>query len=130
MDWLTKDEAEKIAEDLNVEVKDVLHMENRLSSNDSSFDGPADHDDESDVMAPSQYLEDKRFSPEDIVEADDFEQHNKQLLFQHSKILMREVGHHQQRFLSDEKVTLHDLADEYGISAERVRQIENGALKS
>ena len=41
LDWLTKDEAEKIAEDLNVEVKDVLHMENRLSSNDSSFDGPA-----------------------------------------------------------------------------------------
>ena len=81
LDWLTKDEAEKIAEDLNVEVKDVLHMENRLSSNDSSFDGPADHDDESDVMAPSQYLEDKRFSPEDIVEADDFEQHNKHLLF-------------------------------------------------
>ena len=130
LDWLTKDEAEKIAEDLNVEVKDVLHMENRLSSNDSSFDGPADHDDESDVMAPSQYLEDKRFSPEDIVEADDFEQHNKQLLFSALKDLdERSKDIINRRFLSDEKVTLHDLADEYGISAERVRQIENGALK-
>ena len=130
LDWLTKDEAEKIAEDLNVEVKDVLHMENRLSSNDSSFDGPADHDDESDVMAPSQYLEDKRFSPEDIVEADDFEQHNKHLLFSALKDLdERSKDIINRRFLSDEKVTLHDLADEYGISAERVRQIENGALK-
>ena len=130
LDWLTKDEAEKIAEDLNVEVKDVLHMENRLSSNDSSFDGPADHDDESDVMAPSQYLEDKRFSPEDIVEADNFEQHNKHLLFSALKDLdERSKDIINRRFLSDEKVTLHDLADEYGISAERVRQIENGALK-
>ena len=90
----------------------------------------ADHDDESDVMAPSQYLEDKRFSPEDIVEADDFEQHNKQLLFSALKDLdERSKDIINRRFLSDEKVTLHDLADEYGISAERVRQIENGALK-
>ena len=81
-------------------------------------------------MAPSQYLEDKRFSPEDIVEADDFEQHNKQLLFSALKDLdERSKDIINRRFLSDEKVTLHDLADEYGISAERVRQIENGALK-
>ena len=58
LDWLSKDEAEKIADDLNVEVKDVLHMENRLSSNDSSFDGPADTDDDEKIMSPSQYLED------------------------------------------------------------------------
>ena len=71
LDWLTKDEAEKIADDLNVEVKDVLHMENRLSSNDSSFDGPADTDDDEKIMSPSQYLEDKRFDPAIMVEADE-----------------------------------------------------------
>ena len=71
-----------------------------------------------------------RQSPEDIVEADDFEQHNKQLLFLALKDLdERSKDIINRRFLSDEKVTLHDLADEYGISAERVRQIENGALK-
>ena len=59
LDWLTKDEAEKIASDLNVEVKDVLHMENRLSSNDSSFDAPAPSGDDDEIMSPSQYLEDK-----------------------------------------------------------------------
>ena len=58
LEWLTKEEAEKIAEDLNVEVKDVLHMENRLSSNDSSFDAPVNTGDgENEIMAPSQYLE-------------------------------------------------------------------------
>ena len=91
MDWLTKDEAEKIAEDLNVEVKDVLHMENRLSSNDSSFDGPADHDDESDVMAPSQYLEDKRFSQKILLKQMTLSNITNTCFFQHSKILMREV---------------------------------------
>ena len=63
LEWLTKEEAENIAKDLNVEVKDVLHMENRLSSNDSSFDGPADTDDDEKIMSLSQYLEDKRFDP-------------------------------------------------------------------
>ncbi len=59
MEWLTKEEAEKIAKDLNVEIKDVLHMENRLSSNDSSFDAPSGGDSEDEMMSPSQYLEDK-----------------------------------------------------------------------
>ena len=74
LDWLTKEEAEKIAKDLNVEVKDVLHMENRLSSNDASFDAPVASDNDDEMMSPSQYIEDKTYDPEIIVskaEADD-----------------------------------------------------------
>ena len=130
LDWLTKDEAEKIADDLNVEVKDVLHMENRLSSNDSSFDGPADIDDDEKIMSPSQYLEDKRFDPAIIVEADEVEDHNKGELFAALEILdERSKDIINRRFLLDDKITLQDLASEYKVSAERIRQIENGALK-
>jgi len=130
LDWLTKDEAEKIADDLNVEVKDVLHMENRLSSNDSSFDGPADKDDDEKIMSPSQYLEDKRFDPAIIVEADEVEDHNRGELFAALEILdERSKDIINRRFLLDDKITLQDLASEYKVSAERIRQIENGALK-
>jgi RNA polymerase sigma-32 factor len=130
LDWLTKDEAEKIADDLNVEVKDVLHMENRLSSNDSSFDGPSDADDDEKIMSPSQYLEDKRFDPAIMVEADEVEDHNRGELFAALEILdERSKDIINRRFLLDDKITLQDLASEYKVSAERIRQIENGALK-
>ena len=130
LDWLTKDEAEKIADDLNVEVKDVLHMENRLSSNDSSFDGPADTDDDEKIMSPSQYLEDKRFDPAIMVEADEVADHNRGELFAALEILdERSKDIINRRFLLDDKITLQDLASEYKVSAERIRQIENGALK-
>ena len=130
LDWLTKDEAEKIADDLNVEVKDVLHMENRLSSNDSSFDGPSDTDDDEKIMSPSQYLEDKRFDPAIMVEADEVEDHNRGELFAALEILdERSKDIINRRFLHDDKITLQDLASEYKVSAERIRQIENGALK-
>ena len=130
LEWLTKDEAEKIAADLNVEVKDVLHMENRLSSTDASFDSPISSDSDEEVMSPSQFLEDKRFSPEDLVANSEAEDMNHAALFealesldQRSKdILLR-------RYLAEDKATLHDLADEYKVSAERIRQIESGALK-
>lgn len=130
LEWLTKDEAEKIAVDLNVEVKDVLHMENRLSSTDASFDSPISSDSDEEVMSPSQFLEDKRFSPEDLVANSEADDMNHAALFEaleslddRSKdILLR-------RYLAEDKVTLHDLADEYKVSAERIRQIESGALK-
>ena len=129
LDWLTKEEAEKIASDLNVEVKDVLHMENRLSSNDSSFDAPAPSGDD-DVMSPSQYLEDKRYDPEVIVANEQAEQVNRGELVEALRMLDdRSKDILQRRYLSDQKATLHDLADEYEVSAERIRQIENTALK-
>jgi len=130
LDWLTKEEAEKIASDLNVEVKDVLHMENRLSSNDSSFDSPVPSSDDEKIMSPSQYLEDKRYDPEIIVASEQAEQVNKEELFAALKTLDdRSKDILNRRYLSDEKATLHDLADEYKVSAERIRQIENSALK-
>jgi len=130
LDWLTKEEAEKIAKDLNVEVKDVLHMENRLSSNDSSFDTPISTGDDDEIMAPAQYLEDKRYDPEVIVASEQADQVNKQELIAALKMLDdRSKDILQRRYLSDKKATLHDLADEYKVSAERIRQIENSALK-
>ncbi len=131
LDWLTKEEAEKIANDLNVEVKDVLHMENRLSSNDSSFDAPAPTgSDDDEIMSPSQYLEDKTYDPEIIVANEQADQVNKNDLVEALKILDdRSKDILQRRYLGDQKATLHDLADEYQVSAERIRQIESSALK-
>jgi RNA polymerase sigma-32 factor len=130
LEWLTKEEAEKIAEDLNVEVKDVLHMENRLSSNDSSFDAPTSSDDDDEIMSPSQYLEDKRYDPEVIVASAEAEEINHNDLSEALKMLDdRSKDILMRRYLADKKATLHDLADEYNVSAERIRQIENGALK-
>ena len=130
LDWLTKEEAKKIAKDLNVEVKDVLHMENRLSSNDSSFDAPVSTGDDEQMMSPSQYLEDKRYDPEVIVANEQAADVNSQDLAHALKVLDdRSKDILQRRYLADKKATLHDLAEEYEISAERVRQIENTALK-
>ena len=82
------------------------------------------------IISPSQYIEDKTYDPEVLVakaEADDLN-HNElsdalKMLDDRSKDIL------QRRYLADSKATLHDLADEYGVSAERIRQIENGALK-
>ena len=130
LEWLTKDEAEKIAADLNVEVKDVLHMENRLSSTDASFDSPISSDSDEEVMSPSQFLEDKRFSPEDLVANSEAEDMNHAALFEALESLdERSKDILLRRYLAEDKATLHDLADEYQVSAERIRQIESGALK-
>ena len=130
LEWLTKDEAEKIAADLNVEVKDVLHMENRLSSTDASFDSPISSDSDEEVMSPSQFLEDKRFSPEDLVANSEAEDMNHAALFEALESLdERSKDILLRRYLAEDKATLHDLADEYKVSAERIRQIESGGLK-
>jgi RNA polymerase sigma-32 factor len=130
LEWLTKDEAEKIALDLNVEVKDVLHMESRLSSTDASFDTPISSDSDEEVMSPSQFLEDKRFNPEDLVANSEAEDMNHAALFEALESLdERSKDILLRRYLAEDKATLHDLADEYKVSAERIRQIESGALK-
>ena len=130
LEWLTKDEAEKIANDLNVEVKDVLHMENRLSSTDAAFDSPSSTNDDEEMMSPAQYLEDKRYDPELLVSNAEVEKVNNTNLMEALKLLDdRSKDILLRRYLADEKATLHDLADEYGVSAERIRQIETGALK-
>ncbi len=131
LEWLTKEEAENIAKDLNVEVKDVLHMEKRLSANDTPFDAPSNTSDSDDqIMSPSQYLEDSAANPADLVEAEQtMEFHNDELLDALKSLDDRSKDIILRRYLTDTKVTLHELADEYQVSAERIRQIENGALK-
>jgi RNA polymerase sigma-32 factor len=105
-------------------------MENRLSSNDSSFDAPTSSDDDDEIMSPSQYLEDKRYDPEVMVATAEAEEINHNHLSEALKMLDdRSKDILLRRYLADKKATLHDLADEYNVSAERIRQIENGALK-
>ena len=105
LEWLTKEEAENI-------------------------DAPVQTGNDEEVMSPSQYLEDKRYDPEIIVANEQAEQVNRSELVEALKMLDdRSKDILQRRYLSDQKATLHDLADEYEVSAERIRQIENTALK-
>ena len=130
LQWLSADEAKAVADDLGVEVKDVMEMEMRLSAHDACFDAPDDDDDDSNVSyAPALYLEDKSADPAQQVESQDFESDSNlrlglavQALDQRSQEIL------QRRWLDDNKATLHQLADEYGVSAERIRQLEKNAM--
>lgn len=128
--WLTNSEAEAVAKDLNVDVKHVRQMEGRLSAYDASFDAGADDDEDSFYQAPSQYLEDKRYDPSAILEKADWTENSVNGLESAMEQLddrSRDIL--QKRWLSEEKCTLHDLAATYGVSAERIRQLEKNAMK-
>jgi RNA polymerase sigma-32 factor len=128
--WLTDEEAKKIAKDLDVSVKEVMHMENRLNSNDAAFDLSSDDEDDEKAFSPSQYIEDNSFSPELIAEQDNYEKVNHGALFKGiSNLDKRSQDIIRTRWLDDEKLTLNELADKYKISAERIRQIEATAFK-
>ncbi len=125
---LTLAEAEAIAQDLNVTAKQVLEMEGRLTSYDASFEAQNDDDDEGRV-APVLYIEDNRYDPARLAEEEDTEAHNNHAL--HAAIGRlddRSRAILQRRWLDDEKATLHELAAEYKISAERIRQLEKNAM--
>lgn len=124
---LTLDEAEAIAKDLNVTVKQVLEMESRLTSYDASFEAQSDDDDEG-RYAPQHFLEDG-IDPAEMVEDADWEENNNTALETAMNTLddrSRDIV--QQRWLNEQKATLHELASTYDISAERVRQIEKNAM--
>ncbi|MGH1470417.1 MAG: RNA polymerase sigma factor RpoH [Cellvibrionaceae bacterium] len=128
--WLTNDEAQAIAEDLNVDLKNVREMESRLSSNDTAFDMSNDDDDESAYQAPANYLEDKRYDPAVQLENDDWRDNSVNNL----EVAMNNLDDRskdiiQRRWLSENKETLHELAAEYGVSAERIRQLEKNAMQ-
>jgi RNA polymerase sigma-32 factor len=129
--WLTNDEAKAVAADLNVDVKNVREMEGRLSSYDAAFDAGTDEDDESAWQAPANYLEDRRYDPSTMLENADWAESNVNSLEAAIEQLddrSRDIL--QQRWLDDEsKSTLHDLAAQYGVSAERIRQLEKNAMK-
>ena len=128
--WLSNDEAKAIAEDLGVEVKHVREMEKRLSARDAGFDASADDDDESAYQAPALYLEDREADPALLVEDADWESDSKaRLVTALGELDERSQDIIRQRWLSDAKATLHDLAAVYGVSAERIRQLEQNAMK-
>jgi len=128
LSWLNQDEAKAIAKDLNVEVHEVERMEGRLYAVDMAFDID-DKDDES-YSAPSNYLEDSRYDPARLLENDNWEENTNDSLYRALDNLdERSRDIIQRRWLNDEKKpTLHDLAAQYGVSAERIRQLEKNAM--
>ncbi|MFT6550937.1 MAG: RNA polymerase sigma-32 factor [Zhongshania marina] len=128
LSWLSNDEVHAVAADLGVDVAEVRRMEGRLSSVDVGFD--ADTDDERGPVAPVHYLEDHSADPALLLESDDLEESNHQnLSLALSELDERSRDILQSRWLGDSKATLHDLADRYGVSAERIRQLEQAAMK-
>ncbi len=126
--WLSNDEAHAVAQDLGVDVKQVREMEGRLASYDAGFDADED-DEESSYVAPAHYLEDNRYDPAVRLEESNWEESNVNgLELAMQKLDDRSRAILQRRWLNDDKATLHDLADEYGVSAERIRQLEKNAM--
>lgn len=127
--WMNNQEVHKVAEDLGVSVKDVLEMETRLSTSDSAFDGPMDSDDDGDILSPAGYLEDRRFEPAYINEEEDWTDYGNQQLYDAMSQLDDRSRHIvTERWLQEEKSTLQQLANQYNVSAERIRQIEQNAM--
>ena len=106
-------------------------MENRLNNYDVAFDLSSDEDDDTAYLAPSNSLTSNTPSPELLLEAQDTEQNNNHMLSEALQNLDdRSKAIVTRRWLIEPKATLHELADEYGVSAERIRQIESNAFKS
>jgi RNA polymerase sigma-32 factor len=126
--WLTAEETAAVARDLGVSAAEVTEMEQRLSARDMSFD-PTPESDEDEIFSPATFLTAADANPAEQVEAEEWEEDSSDRLQsalgrlddRSRKILQR-------RFLTDDKATLHELADEYRVSAERIRQIEANAL--
>ena len=128
---LTLAEAQSIANDLNVTAEQVLEMEGRLTAYDAAFEAQGDDDDEgSTYVAPALYLEDNRYDPARLVENEDYEEQSTAALHDAMEQLDdRSRNILQRRWLDDDKSTLHELAAEYNVSAERIRQLEKNAME-
>jgi RNA polymerase sigma-32 factor len=128
--WMNQEEVNAIAEDLGVKPETVLEMESRLSGQDVGFDpAGSDDDDDSPGYAPAAYLTDASNDPALAVEQDDWSNRNTdnlvealEKLDERSRVILEE------RWLSEDKSTLHDLAARFDVSAERIRQLEKNAL--
>lgn len=130
LQWLNPEEAQAIADDLGVEVEQVLEMEGRLFSRDTALEAPTDADDDEAYQAPIYYLEDHSQDPARLLEDQNTEDSNADFLAQGLELLdERSRDILERRWLAEKKATLHELADEYGVSAERIRQIEQAAMK-
>lgn len=127
--WLSHDEAKSIADDLGVQLKDVQQMEGRLTAVDAAFDAPADADDEK-AFAPAHFLQDQSADPHvQIEEADSMDDSRRRLYAALDDLDERSRDILAQRWLAESKATLHELAAKYGVSAERIRQLEANAMK-
>jgi len=127
--WLNNDEAEAVAHDLGVDPKVVRQMEGRMSNYDTSFDGEPDTNEDNAYKAPAYYLEDQSGDVESQLEEAEWEEVTNNNLHAAMAVLddrSKDILH--SRWLTDDKSTLHELADKYGISAERIRQLEKNAM--
>jgi RNA polymerase sigma-32 factor len=126
--WLSEAETAAVARDLGVDVADVREMEQRLSARDMSFD-PTPESDEEDTYSPAMYLPASNADPAIEVESEEWEEDStERLSIALEKLDERSRSILKRRWMTEDKATLHELADEYGISAERVRQVESNAI--
>jgi len=126
--WFTYDEVKAVAAELGVKPETVLQMESRLANQDMAFDG-SEGDEEDGPAAPATYLPDMRMEPASFLEREDTEKDDRERLYaalagldERSKTILKA------RWLSEKKQTLHELAEQFGVSAERIRQIEKNAM--
>lgn len=130
LNWLTADETQAVAEDLGVKVAEVQEMEKRLYSHDVAVDLSPDESDDEAWKAPAAYLEAPDADPSTLVEEEEWAQQSQNRLLAALQTLdQRSRDIIQARWMVESKATLHDLAAEYGVSAERIRQIEAQAMK-
>ena len=128
--WFSRQEVEEVAEYLGVKPETVLEMESRLSNYDLAYDGTDSDDDDGPSIAPAAYLPDLRHEPSMLLErADSVDAEREGLYAALESLDTRSRDILQRRWLNENKETLHDLAAEYGVSAERIRQIEAAAMK-
>ena len=127
--WMNMEEVREIAKDLGVPEATVLEMESRLSGRDVGFDAPTESDDDA-PPAPVAYLEDHGADPYlQLADADQEEHQLDTLQHAMAKLDDRTRDIIRRRWLVEDKATLQDLADDYGVSAERIRQLEANAMK-
>ncbi len=128
--WFSNEEVDAVAKDLGVSREDVLVMEQRLNVMDSPYDAPDADDNDDAYKAPERYLFNVNDDPALMLEKEDTgDQGREKLMFAMEQLDERSQDILQQRWLAEEKLTLHDLAEKYGVSAERVRQLEKNAMK-
>jgi RNA polymerase sigma-32 factor len=126
--WLSEAETQAVARDLGVDVSDVREMEQRMSARDMSFD-PTPEADEEDTYSPAMYLPASNADPAVEVEREEWEEDSTdRLSVALGRLDERSRNILKRRWMTNDKATLHELADEYGISAERVRQVEVNAI--
>jgi len=127
--WMNAEEVRMVAKDLGVPEATVREMESRLSGRDIGFEAPADAEEDA-KPAPEAFLIDDGADPyENVADADQTDNQLETLSDALQKLDERSRDIIQRRWLNEEKATLQDLADEYGVSAERIRQVEANAMK-